>query len=383
MNSGSPRKLAQPKALAKHNAIIRPIAAYGGLFTLLVGVVSIGYYQPTDSSAGAVAALASQTTSAEVKTSSVDAAIDERVVTSIAANFAMQADMPTAANVANLNTTLEVKEDLAQIDETVISKPQIVQPTAEVRSITTYTAQAGDTAQSVAEQFGLTVDTIKWVNNLASDAIEEGRSLTILPTNGVLHAVTTEDTLESLAAKYGVASERIVSFNDLELTGLSPNAQIIIPGGILPENERPGYVDPAQVAAQQPEVTPLSSTGGAGQSVSWARATASAGNAYAFGNCTWYAYERRAELGRPIGSFWGNATSWASSGRAAGFAVNNTPAPGAIMQNYGGYGHVAIVEAVHPDGSITYSDMNGVAGFNRVGTKTISAGAAAAYNYIH
>ncbi len=44
-------------------------------------------------------------------------------------------------------------------------------------------------------------------------------------------------------------------------------------------------------------------------------------------NCTWYVYERRLQLGRPISSFWGNANTWATSARAAGFVVNNTPAP--------------------------------------------------------
>lgn len=382
MSSGSQKKLAQPKLLAKHNAIIKPIAAYGGLFTLLVGGVSIGYYQPGDGSAPAASALAAQTAPAETTTSVVDTAtIDERVSTSIAATFAMQTDMPTAANVANLNTSLVIKEELAQVDESVISKPQIVQPTSEVRDIVTYTAQAGDSAQSVAEQFGVSVDTIKWANDLASDAIEEGRELTILPLDGIIYTVTGDDTLESISTKYGASQDRIVSYNDLELSGLASSTKIIIPGGVLPEDERPGYTPPAPAPA--PIVT--QTYGGSSLGVGSSRARISAGNAYAFGNCTSYAYERRAELGRPIGSFWGNATSWAASGSSAGFAVNGTPAPGAIMQNGGGYGHVAIVEAVHPDGSITISDMNGIAGFNRIGHKTVSAAEALGgkYRYIH
>ena len=111
--------------------------------------------------------------------------------------------------------------------------------------------------------------------------------------------------------------------------------------------------------------------------------SASVGNKYAYGYCTWYAYERRAQIGRPIGSYWGNATSWAASGAASGLVVNRTPAVGAIMQNGGGYGHVAIVESVNSDGSITISEMNGPAGWNVIGTRTISAGSVGSYNYIH
>ncbi|WP_232736028.1 CHAP domain-containing protein [Candidatus Minimicrobia vallesae] len=112
--------------------------------------------------------------------------------------------------------------------------------------------------------------------------------------------------------------------------------------------------------------------------------TASVGNRYAAGNCTWYAYERRLQLGRPIGSFWGNANTWATSARAAGFVVNNTPAPGAIFQTvWGGYGygHVGIVERV--DGGVVYvCDMN-YAGYGIISSRIVPLAEAVLYNFIH
>ena len=68
--------------------------------------------------------------------------------------------------------------------------------------------------------------------------------------------------------------------------------------------------------------------------------------------------------------------------RAAGFTVNNTPEPGAIMQNGGGYGHVAFVESVDGAGNVTVREMN-YAGFNVISSRTISAGQAANYSFIH
>ena len=79
----------------------------------------------------------------------------------------------------------------------------------------------------------------------------------------------------------------------------------------------------------------------------------------------------------------GNANSWASA-QAAGFTVNNTPEEGAIMQSSeGAFGHVAFVESVNNDGSITVSEMNYDGGPFSISTRTISASEASSYNYIH
>ena len=111
----------------------------------------------------------------------------------------------------------------------------------------------------------------------------------------------------------------------------------------------------------------------------------SVGNRYVYGYCTWYAYERRASSGRPVGSFWGNAYSWASAAASQGYKVNNTPAAGAVFQTSGGgggYGHVAYVESVDSKGNVTIREMN-YAGWNVISSRTISAGQARSYSYIH
>ena len=97
--------------------------------------------------------------------------------------------------------------------------------------------------------------------------------------------------------------------------------------------------------------------------------------------------ERRVQLGLPVGSFWGNAATWAMYARAAGYRVDNTPSVGAIAQwnayQGGSYyaGHVGIVESVNSDGSITISEMNYLYNFNRVTSRTISPSSVS--NFIH
>lgn len=356
------------------------IAAYVGVFLLIMTMVAIGYQPPQKMDSIANAAGTQPLSSANAPVTTSAPSVDQVVAANIAANIAERANLPIATSVANLSVSLAAEHQLAQSTDNVISKPQIIQPTADSRTIQHYTSQPGDTAQTVAAKFGISADTVKWANNLATDAITAGSNLTIPPTDGILYAVKAGDTVQSIASKYQASADRIVAFNDLELSGVVAGSTIVIPGGVLPTNERPGYVSPNQATSQ-------GAYNGGYSTVDAQIARASAGNRYAFGNCTWYAYERRVELGRPVGSFWGNAATWATYARAAGYRVDNVPEAGAVAQwnayqGGAGYaGHVAIVESVNSDGSITVSEMNYLYNFDRVTSRTIPASSVS--NYIH
>ncbi len=105
-----------------------------------------------------------------------------------------------------------------------------------------YAVQAGDTAWSIAERFGLQTETILWGNEgLSAEAgsLQIGQELAILPVDGVLHTVEEGDTLEGLQALYDVPAEVILDFpgNDLdphEGVELIPGQQLIVPGGSKP-----------------------------------------------------------------------------------------------------------------------------------------------------
>ena len=360
----------------RKKSAIKPItiAIYASIFVAAITVVSMSYKKPESM-------IASVSMSDTASRQSVpETSVNEVVATSIAADVAEAANLPVATNVANLSVSLAAKNEITPSSTTTsVSKQQIVQPTGDRRELVAYVAQSGDTVDTVAARYGVSKDTIKWANNLTSDALDAGKELTIPPVDGVVYTVKDGDTVEKLAEKYKASQDRIVAFNDLELQGIAKDMKIILPGGQLPETERPGYVAPR----------PTWTTGTSSSSASSGNfMSGSVGNRYAYGYCTWYAYERRAAMGRPVGSFWGNANTWAAAARAQGFTVNSTPAAGAVFQTSyggGGYGHVGIIDSVdYASGTVTYRDMNGGAGWNRIGGGTNSiAEAQSKWVFIH
>lgn len=99
--------------------------------------------------------------------------------------------------------------------------------------------------------------------------------------------------------------------------------------------------------------------------------------------CTWWAFKRRAQLGKPVSNRWGNAKNWYSNARRSGYATGHKPRKYAVMQSTRGYyGHVAVVEKVYKNGKIKISEYN----YNvplGYGTRIISKSSARNYNYIY
>ncbi len=361
------------------------VAIYASVFVLLVATIAVGYRAPEEASA-------TTTTVANTAETNDQPAVNAVVATNIAATVADAADLAVAPNVAELavSTRIQNEYESSSGDSSTISKPTIVEVSSAGRAITTYTVVEGDTVASVAAQYGVSENTIKWANNLRNNTLAVGSQLQILPRDGVTYVVKAGDTIESIASKYKADASLIVSANDLEINGLSTGLKIIIPNGELPETERPGYVAPraSRASGGTSGTYIMGYSAGFGGST-WRIKVGTpmySGNTYARGNCTAYAFDRRVELGKPVGARWGNASSWAVAARSAGYTVNRTPSVGAVIQNGGGYGHVGVVEQILPNGDIQISEMNARVsggGFNIVSGRTISASVVGQYLYIH
>ncbi|MDP2708975.1 MAG: M23 family metallopeptidase [bacterium] len=96
-----------------------------------------------------------------------------------------------------------------------------------------YTVRVGDTVSTIAAEFGVSVNTILWENDLSAySLIRPGNKLAILPASGVSHLVARGDTLAALALKYGVEAGVILEANKLASANLlSAGQKLVIPGG--------------------------------------------------------------------------------------------------------------------------------------------------------
>lgn len=346
---------------------------YTLVFTLVLSFVAFGSHTSADEPE-----VISSVVASEIKS------VDEVVATTVAASVAQTVDLPVSTSVQNLAISTQAQDEYMQTESSLEVKPQIITSNYENRSVISHTVKSGEDVNAIAKQYGVSAQTIKWANNLVKDTLTVGSVIKVLPIDGVLYDVKSSDTISSIAKKYKVDQTRLIGYNDLEVSGLKSGKSIILPDGVLPENERPGYVAPVVVNYY----TTVTYTSG---SKVWVISYGTgACPSYAFGNCTCYAYARRAQLGRPVGQGWGNAASWAYKASQAGYVVNHTPTVGAVMQNGGGYnnyGHVAIVEELLPNGDISISEMNAhfsaATGWNIVSGRIVPASSVGQYNYIH
>ena len=195
--------------------------------------------------------------------------------------------------------------------------------------------------------------------------------------------VSQGDTLSSIADAHNTTWVRIYDANDgianPDVINAGDTFRIPTDSEQLPDRygalaaQAPVVAQPVAVAAPAAHTARTVSATSA-PAASGRVATGNVGNRYAWGNCTWYVYNRKPN----IGSFWGNGGyGWLGAAQAAGFSTGSAPAAGAIGVEAG---HVVIVESVNGDGTINISEMNYAGGLGQIHYRTTPA---SEFSYIY
>jgi N-acetylmuramoyl-L-alanine amidase len=283
---------------------------------------------------------------------------------------------PIAADAAGVVGSESGSASIGMGREATIIKPLGI-PTAPMLShqVVHYTVRPGDTVARIAQQHGIPEESVRWSNlgPLSRSGSEPslGSELLLPPIAGIAMVPQQGDTSAGLADRFHVEAVAILDFNRLRLTAedaLPAGLELVVPAGRGPD-----------LAPAAPQSRPAAGFRSGGSTVIGfgTRVPVTAGNRFAFGNCTYYVYNRRAV------PWQGDAWAWYGNAQARGFATGQSPRPGAIMVTWeSGYGHVAFVESVNVDGSWIVSEMN-FAAFNTVDLRLIHPGGVPLIGFIY
>ncbi len=282
---------------------------------------------------------------------------------------------------------------IADQDTLLAPNPDSVRVNIE-NQIKSYTVKNGDTLGQIAQNFGISTQTIINNNGLSDGYANIGQELKILPVDGLLVTATANDTLPDIAAKFNPLKyssdkkakesaqtqllEKIISYNGLESAEDIDDGQlIIVPGGAVVQAPKP-----------TPTPRPVTSHGGSSSSSALPKGASNAvtsvsggyddvSHTFPKGYCTWYVATRMKI------TFGGNAKNWLANARASGYVVSNEAAPrtAVVTTDSARYGHVAYVEQV-TDSAILVSEMN-FEGFNKINQRWIPINSKTIRGYIY
>lgn len=99
-----------------------------------------------------------------------------------------------------------------------------------------YLVVSGDSLSSIGQSFKISVDAIRYANNLSDDdRLSPGEKLIIPPVEGVIYTVKKGDTLLTIARKFKVSVQAVAEFNYIfDASELAAGQKIVVPEAEIP-----------------------------------------------------------------------------------------------------------------------------------------------------
>lgn len=231
-----------------------------------------------------------------------------------------------------------------------------------VNEIIDYSVKSWESFSSIAYKFGITKETIYWVNEFSSKKVLQAwETIKILPVSWLTHKVKDWDTIDSISKKYKVEKEKIISQNSIsDESKLEKWLVLVIPGAVK-EKPKPIVKKVTKKINYNKPATYYSF-------VDWWKSQyvqtdwiyklvkRKPQHVFYWGNCTRFIAQYKNV------NWWWNAKDWIKNAKAKGHSTWDKPWVWAIVVFYGRwynprYGHVWIVVDVKQN-NIIVKDMN-------------------------
>lgn len=139
-----------------------------------------------------------------------------------------QAGPDARPTTSSTGWTRQTEQRVAAGEFKPITRPAPVEPEPPYA---TYDVRKGDTLVGIAEHYGISMMTIWWANDLTSKDLRIGQRLLVPAFDGLLVAIEADDSVGSLAAKFGVDASRIREVNGLGVGSTVREGQrVLVPG---------------------------------------------------------------------------------------------------------------------------------------------------------
>lgn len=112
-----------------------------------------------------------------------------------------------------------------------------------------YEAKAGESVASVARDFGISPDTLRYANKIDGNALTAGQKIKVPPLDGIYVAVSRNDTLSSISKKYKVSVADITKYNGIDSSQpIFAGQELLVPGVVAPKTPASGSSGSATIA---------------------------------------------------------------------------------------------------------------------------------------
>lgn len=163
-----------------------------------------------------------------------------------------------ANGILGLPSDEELNSNINTTDSNIINGINALEGYIEYSSnpiIREYIVQEGDTLESIAQKFSISVETIAIANNIKDlkQNPAANSTLSILPKNGIETNITDTQSLAQIASKYSVSEQVIRDYNNLQ-ADIAMGTNIIVPDAVVPNEDKPFPTEP--VAKPKPRLLP-------------------------------------------------------------------------------------------------------------------------------